>query len=198
VQLRRVTADLGAPDAPGWADVGSEAVTLAPIPLDAQPTEYIRTKWAERPYGAVDQVAVAGAHDGATAWVRLEWSATGTEGPREFPDAAALYSPLSSDAPAATIGAEGASVVLDLWQAGGDGARALAATGPGRFRARSTGSVGATAVGDGGRWAVVFARPFAEVGAGGRLGIAVWDGAGEERAGIGAATPDWLEMTVEA
>lgn len=198
MQLRRVTADLGAPDAPGWADVGAEAVMLAPIPLDAQPTEYIRTKWADRPYGAVGQVALAGAHDGATAWVRIEWTASGAAGPREFPDGAALYSPLGGDAPAATIGAEGSTVVLDLWQAGRDGARALAATGPGRFRARSSGSVGAAAVGGDGRWAVVFARPLADVGAGGRLGIAVWDGAGEERAGIGAATPDWLDMTVEA
>lgn len=198
MQLRRVTADLGAPDAPGWADVGSEAVTLAPIPLDAQPTEYIRTKWAERPYGAIGEVAVAGAHDGSTAWVRLEWSATGGDGPREFPDAAALYAPTSPDAPAATIGAEDASVTLELWQAGGDAVRALAATGPGRFRPRANGSVGATAIGDRGRWAVVFARPLVEVEATGRLGIAVWDGAGEERAGIGAATPDWLDMTVEA
>lgn len=194
MQITQVSTDLGDPGAPGWSAIASEDVSLAPVPIDSQPTEYIRTKWANLPYGNVSTVKMAAAHDGVTAWVRLEWSATVAER-NEFPDGAGLYCPNGEGASAATIGSAEAPVDLVVWHAG-RGARALRATGPGCFRPVEDGAAAQAVQPAPGRWSVVFAQQLDAVRTAGRIGVVVWDGACEERAGIGAATPDWLEVTI--
>jgi len=183
--------------------VAETALALAPMPIEAQPTEYIRTAWADRPYGAIDTVHVAAAHDGHSAWVKLSFAvpsgpsdAPGRGGP-EFADAAAVYTANGSGAPAGTIGAPDAPVEMVLWSADRDRTRALTGLGPGRFRPRGETSVGAAGRADGSRWAVVFTQPLEALRASSGIGVAVWDGTNEERAGIGSATPEWSPLTFD-
>jgi DMSO reductase family type II enzyme heme b subunit len=196
MHVKKVSADLGDPTGAGWSEVGAETVSLTPMPIDAQPTEYVRVKWADLPYGNVSEATVAAAHDGSTAWVRLEW-ADSDEPNVEFPDAAAVYFPSGDDAPAATIGSEDAGVNLWFWRSDEEKGRHLSGTGPGRFHPKE-GSVATTASLEGGRWAVVLSHPLDELRDGAALGVAVWDGSNEERAGIGAATTEWLSLSIDS
>lgn len=197
MEVRTLEGDLADPASAAWSGADSATISLAPVPLDAQPTEYIRTKWADVSYGNVSEVTVAAAHDGSQAWVRLEW-ADSSEPNTEFPDSAAVYFPADGDAPAATIGADGSPVNLWFWRDGAAEGRDLTATGPGRFRPRADGAVGVAAALEGGRWSVVLSHSIGDLREAGRLGVAVWDGSNEERAGIGAATPEWVSLTIES
>lgn len=196
MQVSRVSTDLGEPGMPGWSEVAGETVSLAPIPIDAQPTEYVRVKWSELPYGNVSEATVAAAHDGTTAWVRLEW-ADSAEPNGEFPDCAAVYFPAGDGAPVGTIGSEDDGVNLWFWRSDETEGRHLTGRGPGRFRPQA-GSVSACASLDDGRWAVVLSHSLDELRDGAALGVAVWDGSNEERAGIGAATTEWLSLSIDS
>ncbi len=196
MQVSRVSSDLSDPGAAGWSEVVAEAVSLGPMPIDAQPTEYVRVKWADLPYGNVAETSVAAAHDGDTAWVRLEW-ADSDQPNVEFPDCAAVYFPADGDAPAATIGSDNETVNLWFWRSDEDHGRHLTGHGPGAFKPQE-GTVSASASLEGGRWAVVLGHPLAELRDGGRMGVAVWDGSNEERAGIGAATTEWVPLSIES
>lgn len=192
MQVKRVDEALSDPNAPGWAGVASETVPLQKVPIEAQPTEYIRVKWADLPYGDTSEVEVKAATDGSSAFVRLEW-AKDAEPNREFHDAAAVMVPTSDTSPANTMGEPGAPVRLWLWQDGLEGVRHLDGAGPGAFRNHGTNGISAAAASDGGRWAVVFSGSDEALRANGRLGVAVWNGSNEERAGLGA-TSDWVSL----
>lgn len=192
MRVAQVSESLSDPAAPGWGDVPREAVRLEPVPLDAQPTEYVRVKWADLPYGTVGDVDVAVAVDGDNAYVRLEW-ADDDEPNTEFPDCAAVFVPANGDAPARTIGDADAAVDLVLWQPEPVGARSLVATGPGRFRPRRASGESAAGVLVDGRWSVVVTAPATRVRDAGRLGVVVWNGSNEERAGLGASS-DWVPL----
>lgn len=196
MQVSRVSTDLSSPGGAGWSEISAETVSLSAIPIEAQPTEYVRVKWSELPYGNVSEATVAAAHDGTTAWVRLEW-ADSEEPNVEFPDAAAVYFPAGGEAPVGTIGSEDAGVNMWFWRSDETEGRHLNGNGPGRFRPRD-GSVSAAAELDGGRWAVVLGHSLDELSGGGALGVAVWDGSNEERAGIGAATTEWLSLSIDS
>ncbi len=192
MELKQSDGDLTSPDGDGWSEVEASEVTLAPIPLDAQPTEYIRNAWADRGYGTVGRASVATARAGDQAFVRIAWDDPSDEH-TEFHDAAGVYFG-ESDSPAATIGSESAPVDLWYWQANLDDPKGLVATGPGRFRP-SESEVGASASLEGGRWTVVLSGSLD--GLGSNLGVAVWNGTNEERAGIGAATADWVSLEID-
>lgn len=196
MQVSKVSSDLSDPCAAGWSGVAAEAVALAPMPIDAQPTEYVRVKWSTLPYGNVSEAKVAAAHDGSTAWVRIEWADSDVPN-TEFPDCAAVYFPTGGDAPAATIGSENATVNLWFWRSDEDSGRHLTGNGPGVFRPQD-GAVSANASLADGRWALVLGHPLEELRDGGRIGVAVWDGSNEERAGIGAATTEWVSLSIDS
>ena len=71
MKLTKSSGDLSDTGSAAWAEAGRESVRLAPMPLDAQPTEYIRTAWADRPYGQIAEVTVSAAQDGKRAYMRL-------------------------------------------------------------------------------------------------------------------------------
>jgi len=194
MQLKQSDGDLGQPGGDGWSSVASEDVALAPMPLESQPTAYIRTSWADREYGTVRSATVQAAHDGSRAYVRIEWADPSAE-KSEFRDAAGVYFRGSGDAPAATIGDESSPVTLWQWKDGLEGARALDATGPGRFHP-SGGEVDSAASLDDGRWSVVLSGALSDLDAE-ALGVGIWDGSNEERAGIGSATAQWLSLEID-
>jgi len=196
MQVKRISGDLADPAAAAWDSAATETVGLAPVPLDAQPTEYIRVAWADRPYGKVGSADVAAAHDGERLYVRLQWADSETPN-TEFQDAAGVIFPANgADAPVSTIGGDGSPVRLWYWQANLDAARDLDARGPGVFAKRAEPAVDANASLADGRWSVVLSSGL-DSGVS-RLGVAVWDGSNEERAGIGAVTPEWIPLEVES
>ncbi len=200
MRVQRAGADLTDPKADGWSQAAAETVALAPMPLDAQPTEYIRVKWADLPYGSVPEAEVAAAHDGSRLFVRIAW-ADAEEPNVEFHDAAGAFFPAGGaaggDAPAATMGSAAEPVNLWYWQANLLGAKNLLSRGPGAFHPRAANGVNARAALDDGRWAVVLNGALAEASEGGRLGVAVWNGSNEERAGLGAASPSWISLEID-
>lgn len=192
MEVQQIDGDLADPGAAAWGGAAKESISLSPIPIDAQPTEYIRVAWADRPYGRVGEVDVSVARSGDRAYVRLEW-ADSDEANTEFGDAAAVYFPAGGDAPADTLGSDDGPVNLWHWGADRPAARSLVSTGPGRFAPSDSNGVAAAAALADGRWAVVLEGDATALG-GGKLGVVVWDGANEERAGIGAATTEWIPL----
>ncbi len=119
-------ADLADPASQAWNGVTAEAVALAPVPLAAQPTEYIREAWANRAYGKTAEAKVAAATDGSKLYVRVEWaddSAPNTE----FQDAVGA---VLGDGPLDTLGSVGSPVTMWYWE-NGRGALNLVSRGPG-------------------------------------------------------------------
>ena len=150
MEVRQIEGDLTDPAASAWGGAAQRSISLSPIPIDAQPTEYIRVAWASRPYGRVGEVAVSVAQAGDRAFVRLEW-ADSDEPNTEFGDAAAVYFPAGSDAPAGTLGSDEGPVTLWHWGSDRKVARSLVSTGPGRFAPSGSNGVSATAALDDGR-----------------------------------------------
>lgn len=181
-----------------WAAAQAVRLSLSPVPLEAQPNAYIRTKWANRTYGTVSEVSVAATCDDERFHVRLEWEDPAAE-EGEFPDAAAVFFPLGEGAPAHTIGADGHPVSLWYWRSTGSAAQVVEASGPGVFHPVATSgvpNVSVLAALAGGRWSVAFSGPVAVLEPGSSLGVAVWDGTNEERAGLAAVTAEWVPVVL--
>jgi DMSO reductase family type II enzyme heme b subunit len=179
-----------------WAAAQPAQLSLTPVPLEAQPNAYIRTTWADRAYGTVQDVRVAATCDDGRFHVRLEWEDPAAE-EGEFGDAAAVFFPADTDAPAHTIGADGHPVTLWYWRSTNSAAQVVEASGPGVFRPVAV--TGATSVGvvsalSGGRWSVVFNGPLSLLEPTRKLGVVVWNGTNEERAGLAAVTAAWVPV----
>jgi len=178
--------DLADPAAPAWSSVAAEAVALAPVALAAQPTEYIRVAWANRPYGKTAEAKVAAASDGSKLYVRVEW-ADDAKPNTEFQDAVGA---VLGDGSLATLGDANSPLTLWYWE-NGRGALNLTAKGPGIFSKAGAGVTGTGANGNG-KWAAVLSGPASA--AKGKLGVAVWNGSNEERAGLAAVSRAWLAL----
>lgn len=180
---------LGSPVAAAWGSVGKEDVALGAIPLASQPTAYIREAWANKAYATTKSAKVSAATDGNRLYVRLEW-ADDAKANGEFPDAAAV---VLGDGDVATLGSREKAVDLWYWQNGRPEALSVQSAGPGVFKRHAIEGVNASAALEGGRWAVVLSGP-ATAAASGKLGVAVWNGTNEERAGLGAVSQGWLAL----
>lgn len=201
------------PEAPGWDGIAGETVGLMPAPAAMQPSRYIATKWRDLSYGKVAAVDVKGAHDGAAIAFRLRWHDPSKDTARfentDFQDAAAMLFPLTPDAPL-FMGAPGHMVNLWYWNAfDPDRARNDVAIGIGSSRVVEGDTITARAVHDGEYWTVVLRRALRvdahvekliQIEPGQRLNtaLAVWEGSNQERAGIKAFSPQWLELEIEA
>lgn len=185
-------AGLKDPGSDAWKAAGGQSVALGAIPLEKQPTAYIREAWAAKPYGQTPKVDVAAASDGERIYVRLEW-ADDVRPNGEFQDAAGA---MFGSGALATMGDESAPIDLWYWEHGRDEALNLSSRGPGVVRKQEASNIDARAVLADGRWSVVLSGPAASA-ASGRLGVAVWNGSNEERAGLGAISQDWLTLELD-
>ena len=191
MKVARTTEDLADPAAPGWSAAQSATVSLGAVPLDAQPTEYIQVAWADRPYASVHEADVAVAHDGTNLWVRISWADPGGES-REFPDGAAAAVSCGANGAPATVGSPEAPVELWCWHEGRD-AKRVVSRGPGVVSAADAAGLRACGTGADGRWTVTLGGPIAAIGDPSRLGVVVWNGANEGRAGLGAVS-EWVAL----
>lgn len=217
MQVRRVNQEpvvFGDPGSVLWSGFPARKVGLVGAPVGLQPSKYVQGKWRDGEFGQTRAAGLQVVHDGREVAFRLEWECARpvsvVRDNDEFADAAALLFPLSESAPL-MMGAEGAPVSLWHWRADrGKAARVNVAEGIGtsRLQGRAVG-VETQAVHAGGRWSVVFRRVLAPQGAGPetvsfavggryRVAVAVWSGAGSERAGLKAFSPEWVELELEA
>ncbi|MCP5042449.1 MAG: hypothetical protein GY944_15600 [bacterium] len=196
-----------------WQQQPKLKVPLLGTPVGMQPTAAIQVAWINKKIGTTEQAAVSAVHNGREIAFHLEWSS-----PKEssqvvdndrFPDAAAIALPVTPDAPIITMGAPGKPVNAWYWRADEpDGGRQLSAEGIGSSQTfddkviRGRGSFAE------GRWRVVLARPLRiesktpavqlTPGSETAFGVAVWDGANAERAGIKAFSGNWLPLALDA
>jgi len=185
-------AELADPTAAVWRGVPSESVSLAPVSLAAQPTEYIRQAWANKAYGRTSEAMVAAASDGQRLYLRLEWE--DDEKPNtEFQDAVAGVFPADGDAPLATLGDANKPLAVWYWESGRPGPLNLTARGPGLFRKDNAAGLSANGALNERRWSVVLSGPASAAKAG-KVGVAVWNGSNDERAGLAAVSRDWLKL----
>jgi DMSO reductase family type II enzyme heme b subunit len=163
-----------------------------------QPTDYVRNAWRGRPYGRLQHVNVAAAHDGDNLYLRLTWPASAT-GTSEFPDAAGILFPATARAPLLTLGRPRAPVELWRWQADRKHATSLLSIGPGIFKPGHGKPPRVTSSRRNELWSVVFSSRLAGALAAGksaRVGVVIWDGSNGERGGLAAVTPRWLRLEI--
>lgn len=207
VQNVKSIANFAEPQAPDWQAVDATDVEMVPAPLGLQPTEYIQVSWEDRPYGVLEQASIKAVHDGAKIAVQLSWAdAQPSTGAGEgFPDGAALGFPVRGEPELMQMGSAEAPMQFVQWQASKSRARSVLAKGIGSTLPGAPVDETATGSWSGGRWTVVFTRSLAGSeesaslvpGDTTQIGIAVWNGSNEERAGIKAVSPDWTALTLD-
>ena len=74
MKVAKLTGALADPAAAAWQSVENVRVSLAPVALEAQPTEYIREAWRDRDYGQTAEAQVKAASDGDRLYLRVEWA----------------------------------------------------------------------------------------------------------------------------
>ncbi len=204
-------AELAAPDAAAWAGLAAEQSELQGVPIDDQPSGWVRGAYAGGSVGVVPAVEVLAATAGADWLVRLSWDDATSDrahGDQTFPDAAAIMWPLHPDAVLTTMGSPQAPVALWFWRPDLEGeADELVASGLGTVDPATPDAgrhLSARSIHDGGRWTIVFRRAASvgiadrvdlEAGGGpGRVGFAIWEGSAGERGGFKAASADWQAL----
>jgi DMSO reductase family type II enzyme heme b subunit len=183
---------LADPSASGWSVVVPITVPLAPVSLQAQPTEYIREAWKDRPYGQTPEAQFAAASDGQRLYLRVEWQDDVAPN-QEFQDAVGVVFPINGIGAIATLGDAEKPVALWFWEHGRPGPLRLRSRGPGCFRKDDGNELGAIGVLKDGRWSVVLNGPAIAAGTE-KLGLAVWNGSNDERAGLAAVSQEWLPL----
>jgi len=201
------------PEDAAWHGVSALTVGLTGTPLAMQPSPYIIASRAGKPIGKVKQVEVKALHNGQQIAFRLHW-----EDPERdleqtdndtFADGAALLFPLRPDSPLITMGAPGKPVTAWHWRADRPlRARNNVAAGLGSTRVTKDESITVYSGYEQAHWSVVFVRdlrvPAAtddaiqfSVGANFLFGVAVWEGANGERAGLKAFSPAWQSVELQ-
>ncbi|MCC6960165.1 MAG: hypothetical protein IT301_09995, partial [Dehalococcoidia bacterium] len=165
------------------------------VALEAQPTEYIRESWKDRDYGQTAEAQVKAASDGQRLYVRVEWADDSAPN-REFQDAVSAIFPTNGSGVLATLGDTEKPLALWFWEQGRPGPLRLLSSGPGVVKKDPEANLGAKGVLADGRWSVVLSGP-ADVLQKQKLGLAVWNGSRDERAGLAAVSQEWLPLEME-
>lgn len=195
-----------------WKKVKPSQLTLDAAPLEMQPTAAIRDEWRDKPYGRVKNIKLSAAHNGVFIAFRLQW-----DDPEQdltvrdnnlFVDAAAIMLASVPDAPILLMGAPGKPVNALYWRADeGKTGRNVVAEGIGTSRTVDTEMVVCNERWANKSWDLIMARPLQiktdqavtqlSPGQETSYGIAIWDGAGGERAGIKAYAVGRDKLVIE-
>lgn len=200
-------------DAKLWSSVKADTLKLEGTPVGMQPTEIIRSSWKDKKIGTVGSVQVQAVHNGEALAFRLEWPLavpTLSHGDNTaWPDGAAVAFPITPNAPLVTMGAPENGVNAWFWRADNNGVgRQVVAEGIGTSETLDLEQVRAHGEYRDEKWIVTIvralqiesAKPVAQLTAGTTVGfgVAIWDGANMERAGIKAYSgPTWLDLELE-
>ncbi|NIB41503.1 hypothetical protein HBA55_18010 [Pseudomaricurvus alkylphenolicus] len=186
------------PKADLWRGVEVESVPLMATPLPMQPTEYIREKWKEKPYGQTPSVDVQVVRDEREIAFHLSWFS----GSKHGKDAAAIALPVKGNPILVMMGSRTDPIHFLHWRNDGKPVRSTFSEGIGSTRPGAEVLPGAEAHWSDGRWRLVITRALgrdAEVaplipGQPTKVGFAIWNGANDERAGLKAFSIDWKEL----
>ncbi len=205
--------DLLNPTGSGWRRAQTEQAVLSPTPLDIQPAEYVIVSWKGRPYGTATSMQVGALHNGKEIFFRLVWDDGFADDKindiNQFVDAAAVMFPLVPEAPLIGMGTTGQPVNTWHWRADWAEPKNVLTEGMGSTLSRDDPALAAQARHARGQWSVVIGRSLSVKGAPTgtaplapgdttKVAFAIWQGSNQERAGIKAFTPDWLELQIEA
>lgn len=172
-----------------WDGATSEKVSMTRIPLTVQPNEYIKKAWKGKSYGDIKEAVAAAFGKGDQLYVRLEWKdKAASEG--EFADAAAVL--MGKGKSVKTMGSDKEPMNLWYWAEDRDKGVSATSTGPGVFKRDDSKAVTASASRSKGKLSVVINGPAAEV-VDNKIGVAIWDGSNDERAGL-AAISGWVSL----
>lgn len=204
-------SDLASPDSGVWRKASSAKIALAGAPVQMQPTDFIKTTFADQVVGKINEIQFSALHNGEVIALRLEWADasqdTDIDDNDHFPDGAAVMFPFKGDAPLVTMGSKEQPVNAWHWRADRTGeARNNVAAGFGSSRVTSGAKISTTAQYYEGRWHVVFLRQLqrdgidttVQLSAGQttKIAFAVWEGSNGERAGLKAFSPQWHELSL--
>lgn len=190
------------PDSGEWNNVKAVEVPLIPTPQPMQPTEYIRVKWENKPYGQTPNVAVKAVHDNQKAAFHLTWFS----GSRHPKDAAAIALPVRGEPILVMMGAKDAPIHFLHWMAGQEQVRSTFSQGIGTTSPGEDVLPEGQAVWKDGYWHLVITRALGGkenvaplyAGKTTKIGFAIWNGANDERAGLKAFSIDWKTLALEA
>jgi DMSO reductase family type II enzyme heme b subunit len=178
-------------------------LNLIAAPPSYQPGEYIPVAYADATHPLTPHADFA-IEKSLVGWrVSLMWpcakqaiSATGDT--NRFADAAALLVPAHPDAPMMSMGAGDLPVEGFLWRADWKAPMKIRAEGFGTVQ-RLAAPQGWTAIGvwQHGLWSVRFEFPsWPALEQQKSIGVAIWQGASAQRAGLKSVTADWLKVQV--
>lgn len=187
-----------------------DVIPLAPTTAQSQPNHYIRAAFAEREFGKTNEVSVALKKSGDTFFARLEWDTTPLKN-SEFPDSAAIFFPSSGDQSLPSqMGSRDNPVRMWQWkdrlgvQEKLPPVRDLISSGPGVFHPTkrvkgeaSTSNLSGSAQLENDRWSLVIGGDLKIASGAKKMGVAIWNGSNQERAGIGAVSTQWIEFEVQ-
>lgn len=201
------------PAAAEWRRLRQGRLALAPTPIDQQPTEFLRTSWADATYGAITELRVRAAHNGVRLFFHLEWDDptqdTQITDIDVFTDGAGILFPLRGDAAIESMGSVDQPVNAWYWRADfGDEPKNVTSGGTGNSVRYDAGSLEVRSRWSDEKWTVVFGRPFTieespdiavplEPGKATKVGFAVWEGSSGERGGFKAFSEEWQELEIE-
>lgn len=194
-----------------WQQGAATSLALKGTPAAMQPTAAVRNAYEKRTIGTVGKVDVRAVHNGEVLAFHLSWADsthnTDHGDNSVWPDAAAVALPLHEGSQLMTMGAPGAPLTIWYWRAdAGDNGFQVVAQGPGSTQIVDKQQVRTKSEWKDGRWQVVIARAFAgaespniiklEAGQTTRFGVAVWDGAHQERGGLKTYSGDWQALEI--
>ncbi len=195
MKVAKLSGTLADPAAVAWNSVETVSVSLAPVALEAQPTEYIRESWKDRNYGQTAEANIKAASDGQRLYLRVEWADDPAPN-REFQDACSAIFPTNGSGVLATLGNAEKPLALWFWEDGRAGPLRLISSGPGVVKKDAEATLSANGLLADGRWSVVLSGP-AEITEKRKVALAVWNGSNEERAGLAAVSQEWLPLEME-
>lgn len=190
------------PESSQWEKVSPEEVPLMPTPLGMQPTEYIREKWKNKPYGNTSNVAVKVVLDHQKIAFHLKWF-SGAKHPK---DAAAIALPVKGNPILVMMGSKTDPIHFLHWMHAKEEVRSTFSQGIGTTQPGEDVLPEGQANWSNGHWSVVITRALGSgekvapliPGQNSKIGFAIWNGANDERAGLKAFSMDWKELFLPA
>ena len=180
---------------PVWNRVPAVAVATVATPQGMQTSEYIKKTYRDGEWGNIHQLSVKGWQTRHSLNLLLEFTSASDSrqllGPDHFLDRVAVFFPSDKHTLFMTMGSPESPGILWSWRADGK-AEVLEARGAGTIKALSAEGLKVQAERNGGAWKVLMSGPQVLVER--RFALAVWSGAHQERGGLKAFSPQWVEL----
>ena len=180
-----------------------QTIKLIAAPTGIQPGDYVGPAYPETGGPRTPSAALMVERSAAGGWiVHLGWLCAAPvdeikSDTDRFADAAALLVPVQADTPLMTMGYPQHPVEGMLWRADWNAPVKIVAEGFGSV-VRHAAPAGWAAQGTwekGARTARFEISDWPALAAQKRLGVAIWQGADRQRAGLKSVTPDWIALS---